>query len=187
VSDCSRAAVSVLAGLFLVLGTAAAWARQATNPKAAALVEFNTRLQEYLDTRQKAVSQFEPLKPDADQATIAAREKALGEAIRTARAGAKRGDLLSPAVAPVFRAATKADFRRRSTHEKKLRLDELPHFRPIVNQTYPSTWPLQTFPPTLLANLPKLPPELEYRFVDNALVLRDTKANIVVDYLLDVM
>jgi hypothetical protein len=46
---------------------------------------------------------------------------------------------------------------------------------------------LQTFPPTLLANLPKLPPELEYRFVDNALILRDTKANVVVDFLPDVM
>jgi hypothetical protein len=179
--------VSVLVGLVLLLGTAAGRAQQATNPKAAALVEFSKRVQEYLDTRQKAVSQFEPLKQDADQATISAREKALGEAIRTARAGAKKGDVLSPAVEPIFRAATKADFRRRSTHGKKLRLDELPHFQPVVNQTYPSAWPLQTFPPTLLRELPKLPPELEYRFVDNALLLRDTKANIVVDYLLDVM
>jgi hypothetical protein len=173
--------------LLLTLGLAAGHAQEVTNPKAAAIVEFNKRLQEYMDVRQKALSHFEPLKPDADQGTIAAREKALGDAIRTARAGAKVGDVLTPDVTPILRAATKADFKRRSTREKKLRLDELPHFRPMVNQTYPSNWPLQTFPPTLLADLPKLPPELEYRFVDGALVLRDTKANIVVDFLRDVM
>ena len=66
-------------------------------------------------------------------------------------------------------------------------LDEMPHFRPVVNQTYPSNWPLQTFPATLLAELPKLPPELEYRFVSDGLILRDTKANIVVDFILDVI
>jgi hypothetical protein len=87
----------------------------------------------------------------------------------------------------LVRTATKADFKRRSTKTKKLRLDELPKFHPVVNQTYPAEWPLQTFPPTLLAQLPKLPPELEYRFVDDALILRDTKANVVVDFILDVM
>jgi hypothetical protein len=157
------------------------------NRRAAALAAFSQRIQGYLDVRQKAVSHFEPLKPDADQATIAEREKVLGEAIRTARTGAKAGDLFGHDVAPIFRALTKEDFGRRSTHGKKLRLDELPHFEPVINQSYPSSWPLQTFPPTLLAALPKLPPELEYRFVDNALILRDTKANLVIDFLRDVM
>jgi hypothetical protein len=176
-----------VAGLLLAWAVAPLSGQQPVNPRAAVMQEFQTRVKQYLDTRAKAVSHFEPLKQDADQATIAAREKALGEAIRTARAGAKPGDLFGGTVGDLFRAATKADFQRRSTPQKKLRLDELPHFRPVVNQTYPSTWPLQTFPPSLIADLPKLPPELEYRFVDNSLILRDTKANLVVDYLLDVM
>ena len=87
----------------------------------------------------------------------------------------------------VRRRSTTSDFKRRSPKGKQLRLDELPHFRPVVNQTYPSSWPLQTFPPTLLAELPQLPEQLEYRFVDNSLILRDKQANIVVDYLIDVM
>lgn len=174
--------------LVLLVAASATFARpQEVNPKGALAVEFYARVKQYMDVRRKAVSRFQPLKEDADQATIAAREKALGEAIRTARTGARAGEILGGPVAVVFRSATKADFERRSTREKKLRLDELPHFRPIVNQTYPSDWPLQTFPPTLIADLPKLPPELEYRFVDNALILRDTKANIVVDFLPDVM
>jgi hypothetical protein len=158
----------------------------AVNSIGAAVAEFNKQVQAYMDVRQKAVSGFQPLKQDADQTTIAAREKALGEAIRAARAGAKPGELFTRPAARVFRSLIKADFRNRSAHGKKLRLDELPQFTPVVNETYPSTWPLQTFPPTLLAELPKLPSELEYRFVSDALILRDTKANIVVDYMRDV-
>jgi hypothetical protein len=171
----------------VVVLTAPAFGQQGVNPRAEVIGEFTARVKEYMDTRQKAVSAFQPLKPDANQAEIAERERALGQAIRTARAGAKPGDVFTPPAARLFRDATKADFRQRSAKRKQLRLDELPHFRPVVNQTYPSEWPLQTFPPTLLANLPKLPPELEYRFVDNGLILRDTKANIVVDFILDVM
>jgi len=161
-------------------------AQKAVNPRAAIVSEFTKRLDEDVKTRQKAMSAYAPLKQNASQAEIASREKTLGEAIRTARAAAKPGDIFAPDVAKLFREETKLDFRRRSAHRKQLRLDELPKFHPVVNQTYPPEWPLQTFPPTLLGNLPKLPPELEYRFVDNALILRDTKANIVVDFVLDV-
>ena len=52
-----------------------------------------------------------------------------------------------------------------------------------VNESYPESVPLQTTPPSLLRNLPKLPPELEYRVVGRALVLRDTGANLIVDLL----
>ena len=46
--------------------------------------------------------------------------------------------------------------------------------------------PLQSTPPSLLLNLPVLPKGIEYRVVDHALLLRDTEANIVVDYIPDV-
>ena len=168
-------------------GITALTQQRQTNSQPAVLQKFQAALKQYVDVRQKALSQFQPLKPDADQATIASREKAMGEAIRTARTGAHPGEIFSKDVGPFFRTAVKADFNRRSPKGKQLRLDELPHFRPVVNQTYPSSWPLQTFPPTLLAQLPQLPEELEYRFVDNSLILRDKQANIVVDYLIDVM
>jgi hypothetical protein len=181
-----RCALGVLIGFVALAGTAPA-AQQGPDPNDPAISEFNRRIDEYMNVRGKAVSAFKALKPDASQAEIATREKALAEAIRTARAGAKPGDIFAPATAQYFKRATQVDFERRSPKGKQLRLDELPKFHPVVNQTYPSTWPLQTFPPTLLKTLPTLPPELEYRFVDNGLILRDTKANIVVDFVLDVM
>jgi len=51
-----------------------------------------------------------------------------------------------------------------------------------INQSYPEDVPLQSTPPTLLLNLPQLPDGLEYRLLDRELVLRDTQANIIVDY-----
>ena len=54
-----------------------------------------------------------------------------------------------------------------------------------VNMTYPSKLPLATVPAKLLRALPDLPPELEYRIVGRSLLLRDVKANIVVDFVRD--
>ncbi len=56
-----------------------------------------------------------------------------------------------------------------------------------VNATYPKSAPLSTVPPTLLFKLPKLPQELEYRFVGRNLVLLDTEANLIADYLPEVV
>ena len=64
-----------------------------------------------------------------------------------------------------------------------LKHDEPVNARLHVNESYPEAMPLQTTPPSLLLNLPKLPPELEYRVVGRELVLRDVKANLVVDFI----
>jgi hypothetical protein len=42
-------------------------------------------------------------------------------------------------------------------------------------------------PANILKLLPPLPEGLEYRFVDTALVIRDTRANLIVDYMPDAM
>jgi hypothetical protein len=58
-----------------------------------------------------------------------------------------------------------------------------------VNAVYPNVHgqPLQSAPPTLLANLPILPRGLEYRVAGRTLALRDTEANLVVDILPDAL
>ena len=52
-----------------------------------------------------------------------------------------------------------------------------------VNAVYPASVPLQSTPPSLLLNLPKLPPEVDYRVVGDKLVLRDVEANLIVDFI----
>ena len=61
--------------------------------------------------------------------------------------------------------------------------EELPNFEPRVNQLYPTTYPLATFPPALLPLLPPLPEEVEYRIVRDNLVLRDIEANVILDFI----
>ncbi len=63
----------------------------------------------------------------------------------------------------------------------------LEHAEPVegqikVNAPYPPV-PLQSTPPTLLANLPELPAGLDYRIVGHTLVLRDVQANLVLDFI----
>jgi hypothetical protein len=51
-----------------------------------------------------------------------------------------------------------------------------------VNAAYPPV-PLQSMPPTLLANLPELPSDLDYRLIGRTLVLRDVHSNLILDYI----
>jgi hypothetical protein len=56
--------------------------------------------------------------------------------------------------------------------------------RPRVNERYSWSWP-SFAPPPVLFGLPRLPEELQYRFVGRDLVLVDVEANLVVDVLPD--
>jgi hypothetical protein len=51
-----------------------------------------------------------------------------------------------------------------------------------VNMRYPDEVPLSTVPPQVLQNLPTLPEDLEYRFVGDRLILLDSHAHIIADY-----
>jgi hypothetical protein len=50
-----------------------------------------------------------------------------------------------------------------------------------INETYKKKYSLATMSPKLLLLLPDLPKDLEYRFVGRHLVLRDARANIIID------
>ena len=153
---------------------------------AAATAEFNKAVAAYVEIHKKADGQVPSLKRTDDPKEISSREIALGDAIRDLRASARPGDMMTPGIAKEFRRLIKKDYRSRSREDRKIFLDEVPHFRPMVNQRYPSDWPLATFPATLLEVMPKLPNILEYRLLSEALILRDVKANIVADFIFDV-
>ena len=92
----------------------------------------------------------------------------------------------SPTARALVATLIKEEYKRRSISVQETRSDqqdELPDFTPVVNQLYPTTYPLATFPATLLPLLPSLPEQLEYRVVQHYLVLRDVEANMIVDYM----
>lgn len=156
------------------------------NSKDQALAEFKERTDDYATLQKTLADRLGPLDETKSPAEISTRERGLGEAIQAERAGAKEGDMFSPAVATLFRAIIREEFAHRSRlalEDRDEAQDELPNFTPTVNQIYPTTYPLATFPPGVLGHLPELPEPLEYRFVQRNLILRDVEANVIVDVL----
>ena len=156
-----------------------------TDPTALALTEFNKRIEDYVAVHKSVARPLGEIDETKKPAEITGREVELGKAIRAARAEAKAGVIFTPEVSAVLKKII-ADNYRRSPEVRETTKDaelELPDFTPVVNDVYPPTHPLATFPATLLKVLPPLPEKLEYRFVTHHLILRDVEANLIVDVL----
>lgn len=159
---------------------------QPVNPLGAAILEFHKRLEVYMKTHNAAEGKVPNLSRTDDPMEISAREKALAEMIMTLRAGAQEGEIFAKEVDPYVRQIIQGDFAKRSVADRRALVHELPKAVKVsVNTVYPTTIPLLTFPATLLGKLPDLPPELEYRIVGRHVILRDVKANLIVDVLRD--
>ncbi len=161
---------------------------QPINAMGAATIEFQKRVQAYMEIHNEAEEKVPALKRTDDPEEISRRERALGEMIMTLRAGAQANDVFPKEHAAEFIKIIKDDFADRSAADRKALVHELPrNLKVDVNTRYPTTIPLITFPAGLLRKLPDLPPELEYRIVGRHLILRDVKANLIVDVLRDVV
>ena len=161
---------------------------QRVNATGAAVQAFQKAVAEYVKVHNEAESQVPALSETKDPAKISAREAALGVAIKALRAGAKPGDIFVPEVQPVVIEAVRRDFSTRTATDRKAMVEDLPKQMTLtINMVYPTTLPLATFPAKLLRSLPDLPPELEYRIVGRHLILRDVKANLVVDFLRNIV
>ena len=101
--------------------------------------------------------------------------------IRAARASAKQGDIFAPAISVQFKRALAREV---NAHTWKVIMDDNPgEMLAQVNASYPYGKPLSTMPPNVLAVLPRLPPDVEYRFVERHLILLDTRAMLILDRL----
>jgi hypothetical protein len=150
--------------------------------------DFRDRAEAYLALHRKVADELPRLKETDDPQKIAEREKLLGTNIGKARAAAREGEIFGD-IAPLVIQIVRDDLGRRSRADRKAVFAEMPARVPPlkVNDIYPSSVPLITFPPALLQSLPPLPDGLEYRFYGRHLILRDMKANIVVDTLRNVV
>ena len=172
--------------LTIASATAAGAVQERTNPDAATLADFTKRLNAYVELRKKADDSAAPLKKTEDPAKIHIAQQQLAERIRTARAEAKHGDLFTPEVSVILRRLLRPESKEPGT-KAAIKDDNPPKAKVpfVINGAYPEKEPLSTVPPNVLASLPKLPEDVEYRFVGKHVVLRDAKANIILDYLTD--
>lgn len=157
--------------------------------EAAAVAEFSGRVRDYLRVRRDAARGLPHEQPFDDPGEALALRKALRQAIRDARPDARAGDLFTPRAAAAFRHIVAATAAAHQLDPKDivdaLRAEREPGAkRPAVNRRY--DWRLGAWMwPALLHALPALPEDLQYRIVDNDLVLIDLQASLVVDILED--
>ena len=160
---------------------------QETNPDAKLQVDYQERIKKYVELHKNAAKDAPPIKETKDAAAIKAAQDALAAKIRALRPNARQGEIFTPEVAKLVRKLMHPQVTGAQGAETKEAMKEdapPPKAVPVkVNARYPDEQPLPTMPPNLLANLPKLPEELEYRIVGKDLILRDVPANLIVDFI----
>jgi len=149
--------------------------------------EFEKRVDEYAKLHRKLDSDLPPLKPTSSAEALADHRHELARRISLARQGAAQGEIFAPPVAAEFRRwiAITMQGRRGKRIRRSLAAAEPVQLPLHVNDAHPTYVPLQSTPPSLLLNLPKLPKEVDYRVVGHNLVLRDTEADLIVDCIPD--
>jgi hypothetical protein len=154
----------------------------------ATVASFNKRVKEYVKLRNQAKAKAPKLSKDSTPEQIAAFEKTFADTLRTARTGAKPGDLFTQDVARLIRESLK-DFK--SDEKKQIRkvvLEAEAARAPLrVNYPYPDSSEFTEMPAKVLLRLPQLPKELKYRYVGRNLFLVDADNNLIIDYMLDAL
>lgn len=188
-SGCFESALRVvvltaLVGVWLAAGANTIGQSGNANPDALLVEEFKKNVSAYVKLHKEAAARLPALKLTASAGKLAENERALGQEIRGARPNAKQGEIFTPAVVAEFRRLIGITMHapQGARIRASLKRGEPVSLRVTVNGSYPSKSPLQTMPPSLLLNLPNLPPEVEYRVVGHDLVLRDVTANLIVDF-----
>ncbi len=156
------------------------------NPDSLLVADFGKRVADYVKLHQAARSRVSPLKPTNSSEAIEHHQRALARTIRESRGEVAPGNIFTPEISKEFRRLLGIALQgpgAQGIHES-LRHAEPVRPQPLrVNGPYPAGVPLQSTPPSLLLDLPPLPPEVEYRIVGHDLVLRDVDANLIVDFI----
>jgi len=153
------------------------------NATAAVQAAFLKRIDAYIALHKRLEAMLPALPKDATPLQIDQNQRALADLVIQARKDAKPGDLFTPDLRRlIHRFMARAFSGPRGAQARKYVHDEPHAVMPDINKRYPDTVPLATMPLRVLEWLPKLPDELEYRFVDNHLILMDVHAHVILDY-----
>jgi hypothetical protein len=181
------------AGLAMVLAPVvipAASIHQASGPplqsERQSLGDFQRRVQQYAELHRR-IEKTAPIPISKDWSQVRAAVDTLASRIRTERANATQGDVFTPTIERYFRLTLAECLESVDTDVLLTVMNEegWKDFTliPEVNGRWPEGVPLPSMPVHVLAVLPRLPPELEYRFMNRDLVLWDAHANVIVDYI----
>ena len=143
------------------------------------VTDFSRRVQSYFDLRTRLEEGLPPLRVTEDVSEIRRVRRALARQIQAARHGAHEGDIFSPTISVEFKEVLALEMNARTW---AVIMDDNPgEFSHEINGIYPDGKPFSTVPGTILAVLPALPDDVEYRFLGPHLILLDVRANVILD------
>jgi hypothetical protein len=147
---------------------------------------FQQRVEAYVTLHRTLAASLPPLGSRAHRQSVSAARKYLASAIKAARPNARQGDIFTSEATVAFRNVIADTMRASDFGMLAPLMDEsgrlLSGAHPRVHDPFP-VLESRELPPLMLAWLPMLPDELEYRIVDYDLALWDVYADLVVDVL----
>lgn len=151
---------------------------------------FSERMEDYARLHRRLEGPLPALTPARQPLENYLARQVLATAIRKARATATQGDMFTPPVAVLFRTLIAEALTGRDVEALLGELTEedagVEHAHLVVNEPLPRG-ASHEMPCVLLRTLPALPEDVEYRIVGRHLVLWDTHANLVIDFLPDAL
>lgn len=155
---------------------------------AAALATMNDRIRDYVQLHVEVEQSLPKMPAETTPEQVHANQRAFETRLRERRAGAKAGDIFTSAARPVIMRLLATVFSGPDgTQLKASVLDDNPQktapFRAAVNARYPDEVPVSTVPLQVLQTLPALTEDLEYRFIGRTLIILDTHAHIIADFI----
>lgn len=156
----------------------------ATPAEAKLIAEFDARVKAYAELRDKVDEGKARQTATKEPEKLTAQRDTLRANIQKARAGAKHGDIFSPHIQSLFKKLLNPAVKGKEGPENKNTIkEEKPAVWLRVNAPYPEDQPLSTVPPDVLMQLPALPKDIEYRFVQRHLLLYDSRASLIIDFI----
>jgi hypothetical protein len=150
------------------------------------LSDFSKKAKDYIGKEQLLAES--KMKPTDNVAKLQQQRKQLRDAVQQSRANVRQGDLFNSETSEVIRKVLANLLASPDGKKIKVSLNHAEPGAPAefkVNGEFPNRdgQPIQSVPPTMLKVLPTLPKGLEYCIAGKTLALRDSAANLVVDYL----
>jgi hypothetical protein len=160
-----------------------------SNAEKKTIVAFENRVKAYVKLRNAVRAKLPKLSKDSTPEQIESYRKSFEEQMRSARTGAKNGDLFRAGVASYIRKTLRTEFQGKDRAElRDVIFDEETAGIPVrVNYPYPEKKEFAEMPATLLTKLPQVAKELRYRFVGKNLLLVDRDNNLIIDYIVDAL
>jgi hypothetical protein len=169
------------------------------------LHKFQHEVEEYVELHQELLKRVPNVSDSATAAEMDAHRKKMGDAIRAERRDAKQGDIFKPRVAAAFvetlrkeLAGPQGEAMLKEIRAGNPRVEGTPRQNDpsredtrnvalAINLAYPDGAPSSSVPSSLLLVLPRLPEQVKYGFIGRALILRETEADLVLDFIRDVV